>query len=556
MSDYQLVKDAFQKSGIATIAILDDVFDPPALEAEDVMKLYDVLDDKAYAAGLPESLNALVDDFRGAVADGKTASAAIDAFVAALFDAYLNDRDEKLNPAGVFTRVKGENLSSVWPLVKFLRSLGPGIGVVTAGSRSGEADDKVANADVIFSDYYLDPSVDARVEGDAAVMESARTKARDRINELLQTGTHSPAVILMSSHSRVVEEATQFRQSLAENFGAVIASRFGVLEKLNVSESASDEIYFAPGAADEVVGIAQTYRFGQAMSAALRAWQKALEQARKNMFEQIQDLDLKDLAYLIRFRLRNEGQRIGEYLDWLFGEALREELSQAFDDDESRQAFEDALHSNADHVRSALVGQTNRVADLYHKVRIEAPRKARNGDIRMGDLYADGDAVLAVVTPECDLIVRPLENKRSAHRLMMVAGKLKPINSTSPASADLFFKDGVGQNIVWKYKDVRTMEFDIPRGQLLGTLKPVYALHARQALFNDLGRIGTFVPPPLTRAGKIRVRYRNAEDRSLELALADDVRSDCCIISTRGSQDKKVIVLGRRFMQRDRKSVV
>ena len=66
----------------------------------------------------------------------------------------------------------------------------------------------------------------------------------------------------------------------------------------------------------------------------------------------IGNLQAKDFAYLIRFRLREEGQPFSEYLEWFLGECLKGFIAEkvAWHHDAFRQL------SNADGVGKAIEG--------------------------------------------------------------------------------------------------------------------------------------------------------------------------------------------------------
>ena len=63
--------------------------------------------------------------------------------------------------------------------------------------------------------------------------------------------------------------------------------------------------------------------FGRTLEAALRRWKCGAETGLKELYKELGELDVKDFAYLLRFRLYEEGEPFADYLEWFLGESLR-----------------------------------------------------------------------------------------------------------------------------------------------------------------------------------------------------------------------------------------
>src|SRR3546814_5618679 len=63
--------------------------------------------------------------------------------------------------------------------------------------------------------------------------------------------------------------------------------------------------------------------FGSVLQRALVKWRAGAADALNAFIGEIGSLDPKDFAYLFRFRLLGEGQRMSDYLEWIFGEGLK-----------------------------------------------------------------------------------------------------------------------------------------------------------------------------------------------------------------------------------------
>jgi hypothetical protein len=57
----------------------------------------------------------------------------------------------------------------------------------------------------------------------------------------------------------------------------------------------------------------------------------AADGALRELRGEIENLHLKEFAYLVRFRLAQEGQTLLNYLEWFFGECLIDAIAKAVD---------------------------------------------------------------------------------------------------------------------------------------------------------------------------------------------------------------------------------
>ena len=229
----------------------------------------------------------------------------------------------------------------------------------------------------------------------------------------------------MSSH-KVRKEAETFRSEIGGD--AVFASRFAFIEKTDLLGDLQAGVTLGDDCADALLDIVQTYQFGRGLHVALTCWIKASQDAANALGGEIEKLALKDFAYLVRFRLAQEGQGLLEYLEWFFGECLLHQVCKNVDactkDDERLKLLEGKAYEA---VEGAFEGPTKTVAELFHRVRVEPARSLPGRSFRMGDLYTVGTGkatqVAAVMTPDCDLVERGIGRRRAA-RILTVSGKL------------------------------------------------------------------------------------------------------------------------------------
>src|SRR3546814_13373259 len=83
------------------------------------------------------------------------------------------------------------------------------------------------------------------------------------------------------------------------------------------------KLKIANDAADALLDTSQGFEFGSVLQRALVKWRAGAADALNAFIGEIGSLDPKDFAYLFRFRLLGEGQRMSDYLEWIFGEGLK-----------------------------------------------------------------------------------------------------------------------------------------------------------------------------------------------------------------------------------------
>ena len=110
----------------------------------------------------------------------------------------------------------------------------------------------------------------------------------------------------------------------------------------------------------------------------------------------------------MRFRLREENQPLSEYMEWLFGETLKGLIDEKVDWNHDSFSKLDGTEKIEDKIEGAFEGPSVNIAKLFHRVRVNRHRASVGRRYQLGDLYAQpkGRDVRAVITPDCDLVVR------------------------------------------------------------------------------------------------------------------------------------------------------
>lgn len=548
---------AIKTSGIKRVILLDDAFDVPELEDREYARLDRYL---STADGDFEvlGLNAdLVARARDQISIREYTGDDLVEVAWRLHEQYILTRDGKFDPTGAFSDRKSENLADIDPLLSILRASKVEMKLVGVHTPMA-ANDHDQLPDLIFVDFYLDKDVTGGASPTTEVGQRARSASLDRLDSLLgpaKAAKKMPSVVLMSSKP-VEAEAATYRKNIKGGEGHVYASRFGFIRKSDVSEVAPVEgdhpekpksFEVCRPAADVLLDIIQAHPFGQKLHDALKFWRESAAGAVVALGEEIEELTLKDFAYLVSFRLSQEGLSLFEYLEWFFGECLLGHISEKASD-LIRRPTRAGLDKHADLVEGAYEGKTDKIAELYNRARIELPRNIKC-DMRLGDLYVEklvlgvSRRIWAVLNPDCDLIVRE-NGKRAAKRILTLGGELVSYEAPKSSLAEFIIVENVKYSISWDLKDLVTREtFDDLT--YVGTMRPLYAQELQRRTLQDLSRVGLAVAPVLRMDGQIAVVLVGSDGKlkSVELGGANTV--ECEVLPGRGGSDVSRVLLRR-----------
>lgn len=553
MTEAARIIEAIKASNVTRIAFVDDAFDPPEIPEADWGELLQYLtatnaEEVCTQASIgPDVWRAGVEGLQSTVREP------IDELLRHLYSAYVRTFDPKFDPMGRFKLLKGSNLEYVRPLLTLVRQATPDVTIFTYGSEM-DAVDVEDGPHVVFVDLFLDPGVSPDERPKSEHADQAVLKSLDRIKPLLKL---APSIILMSSHPDA-PQVRDYRQNMEEK-SRVYASRFGFVDKKHISKDAADTVTVDPKSSDVLLDIFQTYRFGRSLHEILAAWLKAAHEAVNSLKGEIDDLELADLAYLVRFRLSDEGQGLPDYIEWLLGECLTDEVGRKLDETLPKTQID----KEAKVIDGAFEGPTRKVADLYHRVRIENKRNRPREHFRLGDLYLrkpqDGaEDLVAIMNPDCDLVRRPKTGKPGAHAVLTLRGKLENYKTPSTSVGDFIVIGNAPQNIKWDYRHVETLPFDgvmsLP-GQsdaqftYLGAMRPMYAQEIQTKLLNQLGRVGVPVPPALAFETTVHLIYAAKSGKLTTIPFAGEA-SPCYFVPARQTDQQGILVFPRQFVRK------
>lgn len=541
--------DSFKASVVERILVVDDAYDPPALSEGREGDLLEMLErpelrDYVTKESLgEEDLQAAIE----ALTEGELDHEAITDATSALFDAYVQRRTAEVDPGGEFARLKDLPLSTLDPLLELLDRCGDGLCIRCVGKDAARRVCRELRPDLILMDFFLSPP--DRTAGASTRKEELadRKSSIELLKSILQVddGGVTPGVILMSSED-VQGRAQRYRSGLE---GRVTALRFGFLNK-NWIRRTGDGLIAVGDAADVLMETSGSFEFGRTLEAALRQWKSGAEAGLKELYKELRDLDMKDFAYLLRFRLYEEGEPFADYLEWFLGESLR-----AVVDDNVEWNTEEFSRLNdeklTDAIEGAVPAPSSRIALFFHRMRFNSRRNRVRVRFALGDLFIapDDRSVRMVITPDCDIVVR--DGKRGASRLLTVGGTIRGLSDEKALAGHLIFY-GTPKALTWELKDVTTHDFDDMAELQVGettysyyaTMRALAAQAIQKEVLGDLARVGSAVPPTVDVGAPVKVYLKKKVEKRLQVTELDDLEeAHAQVFMPRGGSDKKTRAL-------------
>ena len=554
------IVSSFANNGIKSVLLIDDAYDPPALAADVLAGMVDYLEG---AVGRSACLELdLSDDVINAALEAAHVENVDDenliSTLFALYKAYTNRRDARFDPGGHFLVVKGAALNALDPLKTLLSRCGEGVTVHTAGMGDGMPRYKELTPSVVFLDYFLGSDVEGETRRDQE-KSLARSASLSLLRDVVQIEvSDAPAIVLMSSED-VVKEAERYRREAQPEGDAIMALRFGFLHKHGIAKT-GDDLTISDDACDTLLDTCQGYEFGLVVHRSLKDWRTGAEKALKTLVKEIGELDPKDFAYLLRFRLSGEGERMSDYLEWLFGESLRALVDKnvAWQGENFVKLDQESLGKA---IEGAFEGPSVQVARLFHRVRVNDRTSRSRRRYALGDIYAEsaGSAVRVVITPDCDLV--PRKGKVRAVNLLTMGGRLRNFDEDNASADSFIFRDNKPFSVKWDPKDLKTFQIepDQVRQELeglsfVGTFNSLYAQEVQRQALTDLSRVGVAVSPSVGVDASITVWLRVKTKKGLGTEYRDLQVKDgsiATIILERGDvREGHRVLLRRKFLHK------
>lgn len=528
------LRETLTKNGVARIAIVDDAYDPLDLDSLEAAgkrvvrtALADLVDRRDEDAPAPddaelvaaiEALGVSADDFGKRLDDNGVLTNLWTAFItsepttplAALLRPLFGD-------AGVDRAAKLRPLRRLKSIIED----GTDATITEFGSDTAGAD--VADFDMVFLDYYLSGAVPAVVG--PGVKKKDKEDARDKsvrfLKELIESAERIPLVMLISS-AAVADDLPKFRSDTA-----MLASKLAFLPK----EFAIKD----PARAQHVIMALAKFRGeSDALWKLVEMWQQVVEAASDKVLLSLRELDVMDFSYIQEFRLAEEKTPLAQYLIWLLGGKLTDEVEQMMKEKDAEKLVQSVILPQAIPGR---VGPTAAITGLYSAAttsRLPVANDTFKPKTWSGYIYIDTASynrifdkvlavrrraknlpqVLAVLTPACDLVPGRTKDDR-LKTVTMIGGTLVPLKEAANASNHLIMLNDKPFMVDWNTKWPVTMTIEAMatenlggRYQWVGRLREMYHADLQQKLMADIGRVGLPVAPPMSEPVGVRILAR------------------------------------------------
>lgn len=560
MSHQQRIAQSFTASGISRVLVIDDAFDAPPVDGDLAAKLLTFLEDDGSGKILRRLSidSASLDATKDAIYRSEYDNPNLNLVINKIYNEFTKNLDPKYDFEGSFKQDKEAALSPLIPLLKLLSQCGRGVEIRTAGLNDAFEKLHEYNPQVVFLDYFLSPAPMSGGEYGDALHTQAYQASLELARKLADmSGENMPAIVLMSSES-VGSRAGEFRNQVnnnTKNDRRILSWRFNFLGKGGIKLE-EGRIVISPDAADTLLDVSQSYIFGNHLHRGIEKWRDGVQKAVDQLMIEISNLDLKDFSYLMRFRLKEEGQPFSQYMQWLFGECLIETVNQNVE--WSDQAFKslDSDDKTLNRIEGAYDGATTNIARIFDRARIERQDRSEETVVskRLGDIYISETTkeVRAIITPDCDLVIRDKGPK--VKKPLTISGQLKLYNSPTTTLADFIIKDNIAHSIQWERKNIEGVNFEEESNshfKYIGTLRPLYAQELQRSVLNDLSRIGLSVAPVIGMTAHAFTSVRRSDGTWLNLNDDAPEQANCTIMPPRGGKDiASRIIFHRAFVHK------
>ena len=310
------IAKAFAVNGIRSVLVVDDAYDPPELDEVIFGALLEFLEKEGNRKRIVEK-GVGEDVVQTALHAPDGEDGALGKVYRFLYRGFVSGQTT-LDPDGHFERSRGSALKDLRPLRMLLekcRECGEDVRVDTVGLEDSLARCEADLPEVLFLDYYLSHDVPAVGDVGEEALGGARRQSLDFLKNMARMTEERayPAVVLMSS--RHIGDRDAFRRQAGKK---IVPLRFRTLSKRELRID-GDSVVLDHGAADALLDTFQGYRFGKLFQGSLSTWKDGVRKALGEFEHAVRQWDTRDIAYLSRFRLREEEQPLSEYLEWLFG---------------------------------------------------------------------------------------------------------------------------------------------------------------------------------------------------------------------------------------------
>ena len=544
----QIIK-TFKASVIERILVVDDVYDPPDHDPQHSGDLLSILTGEDLRERVSEDLLSEEDRVAAVTAlnENELDDSAITVAIAKLYRVFLDTRAAAVDPGGTFATANGATLGDLDPLLELLRRCGDETQIKTVGTDDSAVDSyRDIKPDLIFMDFFLSPHERTTRGITKGEKDGDRTRSITLLKKMLSEDVNAdPAVVLMSSED-VADRKDAYLGRLDDR---VMALRFGYLNKRWV-RGAGQALTASGDAADVLIDTSGSFEFGRTLEAALKTWTTGAEEALQQLSRELREFDVKDFAYLLRFRLYDEGEPFADYLEWFLGESLR-----AIVDEKVEWTTDDFSRLNNKELTQAIEGAhplpSARIAKFFHRMRFNSRKTRPRVRFALGDLFIapNKKSVRMVITPDCDLV--PRNGPPCANFILTIGGMILGLEEDRAFAGELIFHKSP-KAIKWNFKDLMThvfgdtatLDVDGTAYAFFASMRPLSAQAIQKAALADLSRIGVAVPPIVDVGAPVKVyvkQYVNNQAQVVELKELELARVQ--VLMPRGGKDNQMRAL-------------
>ena len=477
---------------------------------------------------------------------------AIPDVLAALYQVFVATRAEVVDPGGVFAAAKGSGLDALDPLMDLLHRCSDDPNIVKVGTAEALNVSGDLQPDLIFMDFFLSPPERTTTEISNEQWDADRARSIDLLKSILAAlADKGPAVVLMSSQD-VADGKGTYLSRLEDR---VMALRFGFLLKDWV-QGRGQALTASGDAADVLMDTSGSFEFGRVLETALKAWKVGAEEALGQLYLELREFDVKDFAYLLRFRLYEEGEPFADYLEWFLGDSLR-----AIVDDRVDWRTCEFGRLNDRSLTEAIEGAhpfpSPRLAKFFHRLRFNSRESRPRGRFALGDLFVSPNfkSVRMVISPDCDLVPR----NRSATHILTIGGSIRGLGEDHALAGELIFHNSP-RAIKWNHKDLMTHEFgecsslqvDGESYAYFASMRPMSAQTIQKAVLADLSRVGLAVPPTVDVGAPVKVYLKRKVGNQGKVQELDGLKEPRVqVFMPRGGNDlqRRILFTSRFFRE-------
>lgn len=394
-----------------------------------------------------------------------------------------------------------------------------------------------ASAQILFIDYFLDG------KKRQSSLQIAK-RLGQQIVELYSSSKAKPVIILMSNRQELTDEdKATFRETA--NF---VGGMFHYIPKKDLIDLGLLEVF--------LYLVTKTYTQGKAIADFVSQIEVAASEALDRLKARLQGLTVDDFGYIHQLTLAKEGVTLSDYVSSLLASFFTQEFRRrTLTDDQivDTLSFDQlSFHQEAPSLEFTklflgVVSQPTTELKRHPQATLEAfPDEGDVPvDIHFGDLFLRDDCVFLVATAECDLISTPAQPKfrrfDPEQKVLLIPGSIrkydKPWKDLPSRTEFIATGDATASAVQWHFKRAATHDL----GSIAKYLKeqgfvrsrrlnPEFALDVQRMYFNDMGRIGLPVGPPIYRNLGAKLCAQDA-DGKVRVLLEESLSTDQLCVS-------------------------